>query len=205
MPEGFEVGTSSSIFNIKFEIQIRTAFEHAWIVSTHPLTYKSDSIDWKRFRLAAQIKSATEQLDLSIVQFEQLAAAISESPWPELKEKQQVVDLIERLNSDGVIPSEAGPKDMTRFAENLISMIRASKRKIRLEDALSELNTRLRAFTEETFPRSASLLQICMGMLCQSGILSGPLQKYSCHVTEQLVHLFPEVRALTPVFKYDKK
>jgi hypothetical protein len=43
-----------------------------------------------------------------------------------------------------------------------------------------------------------------MGMLCQSGILSGPLQKYSCHVTEQLVQLFPEVRALTPVFKYGK-
>jgi ppGpp synthetase/RelA/SpoT-type nucleotidyltranferase len=204
MPEGLEVG-ASSIFNIKFEIQIRTAFEHAWIVSTHPLTYKSDTIDWRRFRLAAQIKSATEQLDLSIVQFEQLAAAISESPWPELKERQQVVDLIEKLNSDGVIPSEAGPKDMTRFAENLMSMIRASKKKIRLEDALSELNSRLRGFTEESFPRSASLLQICMGMLCQSGVLSGPLQKYSCHVTEQLVQLFPEVRTLTPVFKYDKK
>jgi hypothetical protein len=172
MPEGLEVGTSLSIFNIKFEIQIRTAFEHAWIVSTHPLTYKSDNIDWKRFRLAAQIKSATEQLDLSIVQFEQLAAAISESPWPELKEKQQVVDLIERLNSDRVIPSEAGPKDMTRFAENLISMIRASKRKIRLEDALFELNARLRGFTEETFPRSASLLQVCN--LCNFDRLRSP-------------------------------
>jgi hypothetical protein len=204
MPEGLEVG-SSLIFSIKFEIQIRTAFEHAWIVSTHPLTYKSGSVDRRRSRLAAQIKSATEQLDLSIVQFEQLAAAISESPWPELKERQQVVDLIERLNSDGVIPGEAGPKDMTRFAENLTSMIRASKKKIRLEDALHELNARLRGFTEESFPRSASLLQICMGVLCQGGILSGPLQKYSCHVTEQLVQLFPEVRTLTPVFKYDKK
>ena len=205
MPEGLDVGDSLSIFDIKFEIQIRTAFEHAWTVSTHPLTYKSDNIDWRRFRLAAQIKSATEQLDLSIVQFEQLAAAISESPWPELKDRQRVVDLIEKLNSDGVIPSEAGPKDMTRFAENLTSMIRASKKKVRLEDALSELDIRLRAFTEESFPRSASLLQVCMGMLCQGGMLTGPLQKYSCHVTEQLVQLFPEVRALTPVFTYDKK
>jgi hypothetical protein len=204
-PEGLESGASASIFNIKFEIQIRTAFEHAWIVSTHPLTYKSDRIDWRRFRLAAQIKSATEQLDLSIVQFEQLAAGINESPWPELKEKQQIVDLIERLNEDRVIPSEAGPKDMTRFAENLISMLRASKKKVKMDEALSELNTRLRGLTEDSFPRSASLLQICMGMLCQSGLLSGPLQKYSCHVTEQLVQLFPEVRALTPVFRYDKK
>ena len=205
MPEGLEIGSSSSIFNIKFEIQIRTAFEHAWIVSTHPLTYKSDNIAWRRVRLAAQIKSATEQLDLSIVQFEQLAMAIGESPWPEMKEKQHVVDLIDRLNRDKVIPSEAGPKDMTRFAENLISVIRASKRKIRLEDALSELNMRLRNFTEESFPRSVSLLQLCMGILCQSRILSGPLQKYSCHVTEQLIQLFPETRSLTPVFRYDKR
>jgi hypothetical protein len=205
MPEGIETGISSSIFNIKFEIQIRTAFEHAWIVSTHPLTYKSDKIDWRRFRLAAQLKSATEHLDLSIVQFEQLASAIGESPWPELKERQQVVDLIEALNEEGIIPSEARPKDMTRFVENLIAMIRASKKKVRLDDALFELNRGLRAFKEGSFPMSASLLQICMGMLCQGGMLSGPLQKYCCHVTDQLVQLFPEVRALTPVFKYEKK
>ena len=62
----------------------------------------------------------------------------------------------------------------------------------------------LREFSSETFPRSASLLQVCMGILCKSGLLSGPLQKYSCHVTEHLAQLFPEVRALSPIFEYSQ-
>jgi ppGpp synthetase/RelA/SpoT-type nucleotidyltranferase len=204
-PEGQDDSISLSIFDIKFEIQIRTAFEHAWIVSTHPLTYKSDNIDWKRFRMAAQIKAASEQLDLSIVQFEQLAAAIEESPVPELKQRRDVVELIESLIQGKIIPREASPKDMSRFAENLLSLLRASKRKIDLQHALLKLNEGLRVFTYETFPQSASLLQVCIGTLCQSGLLSGPLQKYSCHITEQLTQLFPEAGALSPVFDYKKK
>jgi len=202
-PDGLESGAAGTIFEITFEIQLRTAFEHAWIVSTHPLTYKADKIDWKRFRLAAQIKAAAEQLDLSIVQFEQLASAISESPWPELQQKRKVVNLVERLSREEVIPTEASPKDMTRFADNLISLIRSSKRKISAEQAISALDASLRAYTAETFPRSISLLQVCMGVLCRSGLLSGPLQRYSCHVTDSLAQLFPEVQALTPVFQYE--
>lgn len=203
-PEGAEDAGHVSIFGIRFEIQIRTAFEHAWIVSTHPLTYKSDVIDWKRFRLAAQIKAASEQLDLSIVRFEQLAAAISESPWPALEERRAVIALVERLLGDKVIPSEAAPKDMSRFAENLVSLLRASKKKIQMSEALASLDISLRAFRADTFPQSASLLQVCVGVLCQGGLLSGPLQKYSCHITEQLKLLFPETGALTPVFEYGK-
>jgi hypothetical protein len=204
-PDGQGDSGPVSIFDIKFEIQIRTAFEHAWIVSTHPLIYKSDSIDWKRFRMAAQIKAASEQLDLSIVQFEQLAAAIDESPFPELKLKRNVVELIESLIRDKIIPREASPKDMSRFAENLLSLLRASKRRIEPQLALRKLDEGLRAFTSETFPQSASLLQVCIGTLCQSGLLSGPLQKYSCHITEQLTQLFPETGTLTPVFDYRRK
>jgi len=204
-PEGLELGSATTIFETTFEVQIRTAFEHAWIVSTHPLTYKSDNIDWKRFRLAAQIKAAAEQLDLSIVQFEQLAAAIGESPWPELQLKREVVNLVEKLSQEQVIPAEASPKDMTRFADNLISLIRASKKRIAPDGAISVLDASLRAFSAETFPRSVSLLQVCMGLLCKSGLLSGPLQKYSCHVTDSLAQLFPEVQALTPVFQYEAR
>jgi hypothetical protein len=67
---------------------------------------------------------------------------------------------------------------------------------------MNEIEAVLRTFTEETFPRSASLLQVCMGGLCQKRILSGPLQRYSCHVMEQLEQLFPEVKMLGPVFEY---
>jgi hypothetical protein len=135
-PEGIQERAVRSIFTVKFEIQIRTAFEHAWIISTHPLTYKSDNIDWKRFRLSAQLKAAAEQLDLAIVHFEELAAAISESPWPDIQQKREIVDLIERLSRKRIIPTEAGPKDMSRFADNLMALLRASKKKIRVEQAM---------------------------------------------------------------------
>ena len=48
-----------------FEVQVRTAFEHAWSVTTHALTYKADQVDWRHQRLAAQLRSAIEQLDQS--------------------------------------------------------------------------------------------------------------------------------------------
>ena len=55
-----------SIFDWRFEIQIRTAFEHAWAVATHDLVYKGSAIDWKRVRLAAQLKAISEGFDLPL-------------------------------------------------------------------------------------------------------------------------------------------
>ncbi len=60
-----------SIYKIIFEIQIQSAFEHAWLVSTHDIVYKSSDIDWRKLRLAAQIKATFEQLDMLILAFEQ--------------------------------------------------------------------------------------------------------------------------------------
>jgi len=71
-----------SIFDILFEIQIKSAFEHAWAVSTHDLVYKSAEIDWKKLRLAAQIKATVEQLDTMIMAFEQIASTIQEHEYP---------------------------------------------------------------------------------------------------------------------------
>jgi ppGpp synthetase/RelA/SpoT-type nucleotidyltranferase len=201
-PDGIDSSGGFTIYDIIFEIQIRTAFEHAWIVSTHPLTYKTDTVDWKRFRLAAQLKASAEQLDLAIDSFEVLASTMAESPWPEIQQKIQIIKLIKDLVHDDVIPMEAAPKDMSRFAENLMSLLQASKKKSNFNSALNELDTELRKLTAETFPMSASILQVCMGLLCSKGILTGPLQRYTCHVTDQLVQLYPEVRSLSPVFDY---
>jgi ppGpp synthetase/RelA/SpoT-type nucleotidyltranferase len=201
--EGISLETTS-VFSIKFEIQIRTAFEHAWIVATHPLTYKTGNIDWKRLRLSAQLKASAEQLDLAVLQFEALAAAISEAPWPEIEQKRKVVSLIERLLLEEIIPKEAGPKDMSRFAENLLRLLGASKKRVDVDQSLLVLESSLREFPSDSFPMSASLLQVCMGILCKTGILTGPLQRYSCHVTEHLSLLFPDVRNLSPVFDYGR-
>ncbi|WP_168203020.1 MULTISPECIES: hypothetical protein [unclassified Tardiphaga] len=200
-PDGVDI-RGISIYDIVFEIQIRTAFEHAWIVATHPLTYKSETVDWKRFRLAAQLKASAEQLDLAINSFDVLAESVAEAPWPEIQQKALIIEMIHRLVDDEIIPAEAAPKDLSRFSENLVSLIQSSKRKPKMGDALSELERELRTLTIDTFPRSASILQVCMGLLCQKGILTGPLQKYTCHITDPLTQLYPELRTLSPVFDY---
>lgn len=37
---------NENILNIQFEAQIRSAFEHAWVVTTHDIAYNSLTIDW---------------------------------------------------------------------------------------------------------------------------------------------------------------
>ncbi|TAE94117.1 MAG: hypothetical protein EAZ78_28555, partial [Oscillatoriales cyanobacterium] len=104
-----------SIFNVIFEIQIKSAFEHAWAVSTHDLVYKGSEIDWKKLRLAAQIKAIVEQLDTMILAFEQISPFIQESEYPEIKKKRQLAIATQELFQREKIPEELKPKDMTRF------------------------------------------------------------------------------------------
>src|SRR6185312_12062773 len=45
-PLQFEPG-QRVYYETPFEIQIRSAFEHAWIVTTHAITFKANNVDWK--------------------------------------------------------------------------------------------------------------------------------------------------------------
>ena len=74
-----------NIYHITFEIQIKSAFEHAWSVSNHDLVYKNDEIDWKKLRLAAQNKANVEQLDTLILAFDQMSNIITECDDLDLK------------------------------------------------------------------------------------------------------------------------
>ena len=47
------VSSDSLLSLVCFEVQIRAAFEHAWSVTTHKLSYKGPGIDWRRERLTA--------------------------------------------------------------------------------------------------------------------------------------------------------
>ena len=79
-----------SIYQIQFEIQVKSAFEHAWSVSTHDLVYKNSEINWRKLRLAAQIKATVEQLDMLILAFEQTSEFIEDNSYPVIKIKQHL-------------------------------------------------------------------------------------------------------------------
>lgn len=72
------------IERIRFEIQVRSAFEHAWSVTTHALAYKSDDVDWRRLRLAAQLKASVEQLDMLVRAFDASVSSVTEFEWPNI-------------------------------------------------------------------------------------------------------------------------
>jgi len=98
---------SDELRSIRFEVQVRTAFEHAWSVTTRAFAYKADRVDWRRVRLAAQLKAAVEQMDNLVAGFEGMVATISEQNWPEISAKKKIEEFFrEQFESRGPAPEK---------------------------------------------------------------------------------------------------
>ncbi|MBC7103411.1 MAG: hypothetical protein H5U13_09365 [Parvibaculum sp.] len=190
-----------SIFGIKFEIQVRTAFEHAWSVATHELVYKSSAIDWKRIRLAAQLKAISESLDTAVASFDHLAAAVNESPWTQVKDQSDVSEFVISLFEQGTLPSELKPDSISRFSENICTLIKRIRPSLKVSEAIEVLRTELP--DKDLLPKSLSLYQLFLGIFSQRGAfeVSG---EFSCHVTPELVAIYPQTRAIQGIFMYDE-
>lgn len=143
-----------SIFNVIFEIQIKSAFEHAWAVSTHDLVYKGSEIDWKKLRLAAQIKATVEQLDTMILAFEQISPAIQESEYPEIKKKRQLAIATQELFQQEKIPGELKPKDMSRFCDNLYGILARAGKEDKVQEVIECITKKINSTPSKQIPRS---------------------------------------------------
>lgn len=190
-PEQQETDNFLSIYSITFEIQIKSAFEHAWAVSTHDLVYKSSEIDWKKQRLAAQIKATVEQLDMLIIAFDQASSMINESDYPEIKNQQKLAKLTKDLFEQNKIPEELKPKDMTRFCHNLYNMIKWSGKEDKISKIVKFIKTKVSATSHLKIPRSLSLLQYFLAILVENKEIDFPLKNYSYHITDELITLYP--------------
>lgn len=190
---------TEAIYNKLFEIQVRTAFEYAWSVATHPLVYKGGSVDWRRARLAAQLKATVEQMDSMILGFDGLAEHIRASPWPTLEAQTKIEIFFKSLADKGEIPSEVLPQDWTRFAANVFEVLRVTDRPRGtkptdlLDEALERLAAAVQEQRAEKFPRSVSLFQFCLGTLLTDGFVGTKLHDYSALVTEEFVAMFGQV------------
>ena len=188
---------------VSFEIQIKSAFDHAWAVSTHDLTYKSESVDWKRQRVAAQIKAVVEQLDMLLLAFEHAAPVVDASPYPFLENQALIASTVEEFFSEGLLPSEMKPKDLSRFSENFQKFLRSASKHPSESEALDQLRRMLSTREMETTPRSLSLLQYCGAVLIESGMVRGPFNRYRLHVTDEMLSLYPNLASLEPRFLYE--
>lgn len=197
-----------ALASLSFEIQIRSAFEHAWSVSMHGVAYKTDEVDWKRKRLSAQIKAAVEQLDQLIVSFESAASPIVESPWPETELLKRITDLFSQMGAVRKIPKESVPNSWSRFSESLLQLLRASKSWPRssadwgpyIDSCLSLIDTRIGNLGD--FPRSISLFQLVFGILWEGNHIKPDLYGFVPMVTPELEELFPSVKSCRTRFVF---
>lgn len=116
-------GMSEEVLGIRFEVQVRTAFEHAWAVTTHSLAYKAQTIDWRNLRLAAQMKASVEQLDNLVEGYQQSKKIIPEQKWPEVESKKGIEKFFREQISKGLIPSEIAPHNWSKFCEDVLEVL----------------------------------------------------------------------------------
>lgn len=183
---------------ILFEVQIRTAFEHAWSVTTHALAYKGAGVSWRHKRLAAQLRAAVEQLDQLVSGFQEWTLMVTEQQWPEIKQKKEIGDFFIERVGDGRIPLEIAPKSWTRFSENIWTLlIRASGgyRKLDdkfLADMMAMIEKEISELGPSGMPRSTSLYQFCLGVLATRSNI-GKIEKYTALITPELLTIYPRV------------
>ncbi len=202
-PDGLDMPEQFGIYDVIFEIQVKTAFEHAWSVSTHDLVYKGPDIDWQRQRLAAQIKATVEQLDTLILAFEPALKHISESPHDDTSERKKISARIKSFAENGHIPSECLPKDLARFCNNFYELLRNTKNGKNVDIVLATVESELSNTPGELFPRSVSLLQYFLAILVKQKMIALPIAKHWCHISEELLQICPELRKKSLSFDYE--
>lgn len=200
----------SELGNILFEVQVRTAFEHAWSVATREFAYKSDEVNWRRSRLAAQLKASVEQLDALVLGFDAMSGHLSEHEWPIISAKRHLEICLKKLVSDAVVPIEVAPESWARFCDNMWTLVDStfstpmSKKLESAQKAAEVVERRARAVAGTSFPRSITLLQFCLASLMEEGFINKPIKGYTPLITRELLDLFPVVQKLGAGFNFDE-
>lgn len=194
-----------ALYGISFEVQIRTAFEHAWSVTTHALVYKAEHVDWKRLRVAAQLKAAVEQLDSLILAFQASAATVVAHDWPDVKRRNRITERLRALFTDSVIPSELAPKDWSRLSENCLSAIKAGSDSnadidVLVNQCIDAVEKEARTLASDKVPRSITLLQLVLGVAMREKLIGPRFNKFFPMVTTSLEFLYPESKAVNQRF-----
>lgn len=197
-------GVESELSALRFEVQIRSAFDHAWMVATHPLVYKGQYADWEHHRIASQMKAMVEQLDMLLLAFEGCANVIKKSPHPSTEECSRIAEWTVDMFANGSIPSEMKPESIVRFSDNLRRLLREGSRAPSVEEALTILRIEIENLSEQEMPRSVTLLQFLGGILLAGGYLAGPWRSknYFFPITREFRDIFPGVGHLVKMFEY---
>lgn len=122
------------IFEVLFEIQIKTFLQHAWSIATHDLIYKSGELSWPKARVAYQVKAMLEQAEASISAVQYLAET------PELKKSStkfnELLSIIDFMTTS--FDGEDLPSNMIILADNINNLLQSTR--MSLQDAKTMLD-----------------------------------------------------------------
>lgn len=165
---------------------------------------------WKRLRLAAQLKAAVEQLDLMILSFEDaMLRIIEESKWPMVDAQCKIADAFNSMVAAGKLEKLMAPKDWSRFAANVIDLVRAStwswkKDLLTIADAIIyAVETELSFLGSMGAPRSISIWQFTFASLCKAKIVQVPLTDHRPVITTELEGFYPIVKEFAVRFDFN--
>lgn len=198
--------TDDQRLGIPFEIQVRTAFEHAWSVATHKPSYKGERIDWRLERLAAQMKALVEQLDALAVAYDASADALVQHPHFRTACELKVFQAYRQFLESGRIPEECQPERWGLLAKNLVSMADAADWNSRLS-LERRTDLLIRAVDGEIgrigvsgYPLTLSLYEFSLGVLVQNDVIRPRFWRddYFPPVSNALEDRFPKTRGIQP-------
>jgi ppGpp synthetase/RelA/SpoT-type nucleotidyltranferase len=185
-----------AIYDARFEIQVKTILQFAWTKLTHAVAYKANEVNWRRYRLAAQMRAVTEQADLLYATFDTLVQSVPPGRSDRVDDREKVFRGASQLLSDGVVPLERKPADMVHFADACIVLCQVVG--IGVEDALGELEAYLRA---GGYPVALTLWEVVAGVLLtkrwgQLSLKTIRRRGFFFFVTDEAVDIFPRLREI---------
>jgi ppGpp synthetase/RelA/SpoT-type nucleotidyltranferase len=196
-PAGVETA-DVSIYSFLFEVQIRTAFQHAWCVATHDLAYRHSDTGWARQRLAWLLKAEVENLDNFIVSFDGLLGTLPRPASSRLDGVVTVSAWIDGLVERRIVEREKLQRDQIHLSLNILSAFSQAARQ-QLNRTLPVIEAELLTMGAPELPRSITLCQAILVAAKRKNCLSGQADR-PWFVTEELVQLFPELHDLGRTF-----
>ncbi len=195
---------------LKFEIQVQTIFEHAWLVASHRLTYKSPDVSWKHLRLIAMLKASVEQIDSLILSFDNVNSTNLENEYIDIKIRSKIIKLISSSSSSGLLPIELQPLDLSRASDNILGFLmqfeKSSRKNERLDSVAQNLDASYTYF--ETYlkkmglqiPMNLSFFQLfCISQFNARGMPS--TQKLYLPISQEMMAACPSAKAYVNKFE----
>ncbi len=189
------LGRLPGVEDILFEVQVLTALEYAWQVATHDEVFKGDQIDWRRDRLAAELKASIEQADNLVAAFDIAASVIVASPFRATERRELVVAFsLEQIRGGG-LAEHLAPTSWVRFGDNVVNLVSAYARRDSIDDELNLVLAEVaRLIAEESPPVAGSLFQLFVAAVFRLRGEKG-LKKYRLVESDELTSIYriPEV------------